>query len=85
MSHTAKLISEFNNMRCQPLIEVKGENNEYYVFDVSVNRNYLKASCDTHSMKDVNVRWDTCFSLDSHLENLLEEIHDKIGYCTEED
>jgi hypothetical protein len=84
MTHTAKLLSEFDNMTAQPLIEVKGENNEYYVFDVSVNRNYLKARCTTHSIKVINVRWDTCFSLDGHLETLLEEIHDIIGYSIEE-
>ena len=84
MSATANLIQEFKDMKAMPLIEVKGENGEYYVFDVLVNRNYIKASCNTHSMKDVNVRWDTCYSLDEHLQSLLEDIHDKIGYCTED-
>jgi hypothetical protein len=84
MSATSKLIADFNNMQCQPLIEVKGENGEYHVFDVLVNQNYIKASCTTHSIKDVNVRWDTYFNLDAHLETLMEEIHDKIGYSLEE-
>jgi len=85
MPSTKQLISQFNNMQAQPLIEVQGSNGEYYVFDVIVNRNYLKADCTTHDIKDTNIRWDTCFSLDEHLENLLESIHDKIGYHFEED
>ena len=84
MPSTKQLISQFNNMQAQPLIEVQGSNGEYYVFDVIVNRNYLKADCTTHDIKDTNIRWDTCFSLDSHLENLLEEIHEKIGYYFEQ-
>ena len=72
MPTTKQLLHEFHQMQCQPLIEVQGENAEYYVFDVSTNRNYLKASCETHDIKDINVRWDTCFSLDEHLESALE-------------
>jgi hypothetical protein len=74
MSATNDLIEEFSNMKKMRIIEVEGSNGEYFVFNVSVNQNYLKGSCTTHDLKDVNIRWDTCFSLDEHLETLLEKI-----------
>ena len=83
LSHTQELRNEFASMKCHPYIEMQGEDGDYYNFNLSTNRNYLKCECSTHNLKIINVRWDNYLSLDSHLEGIVEDIYEIIGHYYE--
>jgi hypothetical protein len=74
---TAEMIKEFNDSTLIKIFEMPVKNvltgeDDYIVWTVGVNCNYIGADA-SEDLKTENVRWDTIFTLDSHLETLHEQ------------
>ncbi len=67
-----ELIFQFNNMKCYPTIEVELEGGDYAIYNLHADKEGLHTSCG------ITVSWDINFSLDNHLEAMLDEINQTI-------
>jgi len=66
-----ELIFQFENMRAMPIIEIE-INGDYAIYNLHADKEGIHTSCG------LSVEWDINFSLDSHLEAMLDEINQTI-------
>ena len=70
------LVSQFNNMKYEPIFEIETEDGEFHVYNISASVKGLElggvANVGFHSYGLEIVEWDVNFGLDEHLQELYE-------------